>query len=727
MPLFVGETPKGEKGTNQVAMLEVIAHLTDGRTSLLVVSDGGMPIVAHFGTALGEAPIDVTAIERPAVGGGLDIDPPVGLVAESAAGWFGRPGIEGHRLGGRDFAPRFTLVDSSGAGAAVICQLRDKFARLDLDLHVELHPSGVATFRATLLNAGSDDYHLAALRLSLPISISAGELLTVGGRHLFEFGQHRTPWQNNCITIENRHGKTSHERLGVVFAGTPGFSEHSGEVWGCHVGWSGNYELVCDSISDARRCVHAGELLVSGEVVLKPGDRYETPVVFAAYSSTGLNPVSCAFHDYLRARPNHPRLPRPIHLNTWEAVYFDHDVDRLKQLADVAAVCGIERFVLDDGWFHSRRDDRAGLGDWWIDPDVWPDGLGPIVDHVRGLGMEFGLWFEPEMVNPDSDLYRSHSDWALVDDRYPHVLGRNQLVLDLGRPEVGDYLFGQIDALLDTYEIAYIKWDHNRDLVSPASGAAAGAAGVHRQTLGVYDLIDRLRAAHPGVEIETCGSGGGRVDFGILDRTDRVWTSDSIDALDRHRIQQGFSLVFPPELMGSHIGAPVTHATGRQHRIDFRGIAALFGSFGVEWNLLAASPDERQQLAALVALHKRLRPLLHTGDVFRADHADPTVEIHGVIARDRGEAVIAVTRLSSGPSHHTAPIRVLGLQPDVMYEVRHIPVGYEPLGSARQQPTWFNGKLMMTGRQLAALGFSVPEMRPENSLLFHIEASGPIG
>jgi alpha-galactosidase len=347
-----------------------------------------------------------------------------------------------------------------------------------------------------------------------------------------------------------------------------------------------------------------------------------------------------------------------------------------------------------------------------VSPDAWPDGLAPLIDHVRGLGMEFGIWVEPEMVNPDSDLYRQHPDWALVDQRYPLVLGRNQLVLDLGRAEVRDHLFGQLDALLRDHDIAYLKWDHNRDLVAPVS---LGRAGVHRQTMGAYELLDRLRAAHPDVDIETCASGGGRVDFGILDRTDRVWTSDSIDALDRLSIQRGFSLLFPPELMGSHVGAPVTHTTKRTHRLGFRALVAIFGAFGVEWNLLEASDDDLDQLAEIVALHKRFRPLLHGGQVLRSDHPDPSVHIHGVIADGRREALVAVARLTSSATHHTPPVQVPGLDDDLTYEVSIVTEVGEPLGHARRQPQWTEGKLVATQRL------------PENGILVHLQATGPQG
>ena len=264
--------------------------------------------------------------------------------------------------------------------------------------------------------------------------------------------------------------------------------------------------------------------------------------------------------------------PRPVVLNTWEAVYFDHRLDRLTALADTAAELGVERFVLDDGWFRHRRDDTAGLGDWYVDEDVWPDGLHPLVNHVRGLGMEFGLWVEPEMVNPDSDLARAHPEW--VREAPPW---RNQQVLDIAQPDAYAYLLERLDALVSEYAIDFLKWDHNRDLVG----------GAHAQTLAAYRLLDELRERHPALEIESCSSGGSRVDLGILARTDRVWASDTNDALERQAIQRWTQLLLPPELVGSHVGPPRAHTTGRTHDLSFRVATALFGHFGIEWDINA--------------------------------------------------------------------------------------------------------------------------------------------
>ncbi len=412
--------------------------------------------------------------------------------------------------------------------------------------------------------------------------------------------------------------------------------------------------------------------------------------------------------------------PRPVVLNTWEAVYFDHDLPTLRELADVAAAVGVERFVLDDGWFGGRRDDTAGLGDWWVSESVWPSGLGPIIDHVTGLGMDFGLWVEPEMVNPDSELYRAHPDWTLTTAGYEPVLGRQQLVLDFGRPEVREHLFAAVRELLDTYDIRYLKWDMNRDLVQ---ASRHGRPGVHGHVVGLYEGLDGLRFSHPEVEIESCASGGGRADLGVLRRTQRIWTSACNDAVERQRIQRGFSMLFPPEVMGSHIGPEQAHTTGRRQHLDFRAATALFGHLGIEWNLLRASPEERKAVAAAVALHRRLRPLLHGGTVVRGDHPDPAALVHGVVSEDRRHAVFAYVQLTTSASMVPLDARLPGLTADLDYEVRVI----DDLGPVRElsrrRPAWMGeSTVAASGSFLAHRGLPMPALLPETVLLLELTA-----
>jgi alpha-galactosidase len=346
---------------------------------------------------------------------------------------------------------------------------------------------------------------------------------------------------------------------------------------------------------------------------------------------------------------------------------------------------------------------------------VYPEGLAPLIDDVTGLGMEFGIWVEPEMVNPDSDLYRAHPDWALVTDGYVPVLGRNQLVLDLGRPEAFEHVLGQLDALLADHDISYVKWDMNRDHVQ--GSGATGAPGTRAQTVALYALLDELRRRHPTVEFESCASGGGRVDHEILRRTERVWTSDCNDALERQTIQRGASMLIPPEVMGAHIGPTRAHTTGRVHTLAFRGATAMFGHLGVEWNVARLDDERRAALATVIELHKRFRPLLHGGDVVRFD-TEPAYCAHGVYAADRSEAMVSFAQLTTAPSLTPPALRLPGLDPDRRYLVEHVALPDERWGMAAEQPAWLNDGVELTGRQLAAHGIRPPVMHPESAVLF---------
>jgi alpha-galactosidase len=472
-----------------------------------------------------------------------------------------------------------------------------------------------------------------------------------------------------------------------------------------HLAWSGNAELVLEHRTDGRRAAHVAELLLPGEVVLVPGETYRSPTVHGVWGD-GLVAASRGFHAEVRRHL--PARPRPVTINTWEAVYFDHDRDVLRALAERAASVGVERFVLDDGWFGGRRDDTAGLGDWWVSPEAHPDGLAPLIDHVRSLGMEFGLWVEPEMVNPDSDLHRAHPDWVLGD---PEVLGRQQLVLDLSIEACWQHLHGALDRLLADHEITYLKWDMNRDLAG---------AGAHRQVHALYRLLDALRASHPEVEIESCASGGGRADLAILQRTCRIWASDCNDALERQVIQRGWSHLLPPEVVGAHIGPPRAHTTGRAQRLSFRAATAVFGHLGIEWNLLEASDRHLDALRWWIDLHLRLRDLLHGGTVVRLDPVDDAAFAHGVVAPDRSQALFSLVQLTQSRRTVPAPVRLAALDPERTYRVAHVPPPGDVLGWGRQ-PAWLaDGPVEAPGRWLMEVGLQPPLQLPESAVLVHL-------
>ena len=698
-------------------------HLRGRLADVVIDESSGSPTIVHWGAPLGAVDLDsvVAAFQRPVTNGALDVVAPISIVPEHGSGYPGRPGLLGSRQGGRNWSPRFApLAVQQSSDTAVRYDAVDDAAGLRLATFLEL--GDVLTVRAELTNVALTPYSLDNLLVTLPLPSHAVELLRFTGRWAREFQPVRQPLASGTFVIENRTGRSSQDHVPVVFAGTKGFGEWAGEVWGAHVAWSGNHQIAVQAMPDDRRAVALGELLHPGEVVLGPGESYSTPVVYATYSPSGLTPASWGFHRLLRSRPSHPTRRRPVLINTWEAVYFDHDFDRLTALATAAAEVGVERYVLDDGWFGSRRNDRSGLGDWVVSADAHPNGLAPVIAHVKSLGMEFGIWVEPEMVNPDSDLYRAHAEWALVDADYDPVLARNQLVLDLAIPEAYAHVRDHLDALLRDHDVAFVKWDMNRNHVQ-ASGAD-DAAGTHAQTLALYRLIDELAALHPLVEFESCASGGGRVDFEILRRTQRVWSSDCIDALERQTIQRGLSMFLPPELMGAHIGAPTAHTTGRTHSLGFRTISALFGHMGVEWNLLDVDEPTRAELAAAIDLHKRFRPLLHSGDAVRFDPVNdgdaPTSLSYGVYATDRSEALIAVAQLRTDISLTPPMLRLPGLDPDQTYRVTSVELPQQSRARGRRQPDWVTAGISLTGRQLAAHGLQLPSMNPESGVLLHL-------
>ena len=735
-----------------------IVHLRRARTSLVLDARGpGLPRVVHWGADLGPLPDEdlpavVDATVPPVVPSSFDTPTVLSLLPEASAGWSGRPGLAGHR-DGRDWSTAFRLTgldvyDEPAAPSPALLggaplhapgvnkgpflssgrvevRAADPGAGLSLTVEITLDAAGVLTLRHRLRNDGDGRYEVRELTPVLPVPAVATELLDLTGRWCRERAPQRHPWPMGAWVREGRHGRTGHDATLLLVAGTAGFGFRHGEVWAVHTAWSGDHVTAAERRPTGESTLGGGELLAPGEIVLGPGEEYATPLLYAAHSADGLDGLSDALHTHLRSRTSHPRTPRPVTLNVWEAVYFDHDLDRLRALADAAAEVGVERFVLDDGWFRGRRHDQAGLGDWWVDGEVWPDGLQPLIDHVRGHGMQFGLWVEPEMVNPDSDLFRAHPDWVLqAPGRLPPPW-RHQQVLDLAHPDAYAYLLERLDAVLSEHDgLAYLKWDHNRDLTEAGH---AGRPGVHAQTLAVYRLLDELRARHPDVEIESCSSGGARVDLEILRRTDRVWASDCNDALERLSIQCWTGLLLPPELIGTHIGPERSHTTHRVHDLSFRAVTALFGHHGIEWDITAIDAGERTELAAWVALHKRLRPLLHTGRVVRVDHPDPAVQAHGVVAHDRNHAVYAVSRVATSAAQVPGAVRLPGLDPQRRYRVRP-PAGVpEPALLELSPPGWLawpGDGIAVSGSVLSTVGVQLPALHPEQALLLEVTVVG---
>ena len=709
-----------QRGHPAAAPPGVVLLRRAGVSVVLDASAPGVPSVLHWGGDLGERVPEPPAWRSARPHSATDVVPPLTLLAGGVGGTQHAPALRG----GPAWAPHWQLqsLDHDADRVRATCLAAD--AGLELVTDLKLDAEGVLRATHQLTNAGSAPYRLDGLTVVLPVPAHARELLDLTGRWCRERHPQRLPFDaQGTWTRDGRHGRTGHDATLLLVAGTPGFGNRQGSVWGLHLAWSGDHTSYAERRPDGRAVLASGELLGPDEVVLAPGESYRTPDLLAVWSDAGLDGLSRRLHRHVRARPGHPRRPRPVILNTWEAVYFDHRLDRLTELADVAAEMGIERFVLDDGWFLARRDDRAGLGDWVVDTTVWPQGLAPLIAHVRGLGMDFGLWVEPEMVNVDSDVYRAHPDWVLRAGADLPVPWRGQQVLDLAVPDAYEHVLGQLDALLSEHDIAYLKWDHNRDLLDAGHGSRPG---IRAQTLAVYRLLDELRARHPGLEIESCASGGARVDLGVLARTDRVWASDTNDALERQTIQRWTQLLLPPELVGSHVGPATAHTTGRTHRLSFRGATALFGHLGVEWDVTRLDAGERAALGRLVATYKTHRALLHSGDVVHADHADPAVLVHGVVAPDRSEALIACVTVASQPSEVPVPVRLPGLDPGADYRLTVVDTGGDVFAVQHEGPPWWpepGAATLLPGAFLAEVGLQLPVLGPEQAVVLHLARS----
>ncbi|MBR7838053.1 alpha-galactosidase [Actinospica durhamensis] len=698
-----------------------VLELAQGGVSLLLDTTGpGVPRALYWGAHLAPYSGDGAAYWQADRAAGLlagladGLDTAGSLMPTQLSGWFGRPLLAGHREG-EHHPVRFTRSgpitagppanSPAGPGSAVAFEAVDELAGLRLRTEIEMTAPGVLRMRHTLVNTEQSSYTLDRLSCALPLPAQAAEILDFTGGWAKERSPQRAPLRDGVWVRENRRGRTGFD-AGLLVVGTPGFGFGQGQVWAVHAAWSGNHVHYVEAQPDGQVVLAAGELLEPGEIRLGPDQAYQSPWVYLAHADEGLDGLSRRLHASLRARPAHPGSPRPLTLNTWEAVYFRHDEDTMLHLADVAAKTGVERFVVDDGWFLGRRSDNAGLGDWYVDPAVWPNGLHRIARHVKDLGMQFGLWFEPEMANPDSDLLREHPDWLLADPRRLPREQRNQHVLDLARPEVYAYLLERIGSLVAEYAIDYIKWDHNRDVAAPVH---EGVPGVHAHTLAVYRLMDELRSRHPGLEIESCSSGGARADLGVLEHTDRVWGSDNIDPLSRQRIQRWTGLMLPPELIGSHVGTSPAHTTGRASRLSLRCATALFCHAGIEADLSGWALADLERMASWAVLYKELRGLLHGGDVVRVDHPDPAAWVHGVVSPARDRAVFAYVQLDASTGDRTAPIRLPGLDPEREYVLEALPAASAPEAS---WPRWAAAPepVPLTGVALGRIGVPAPAL-----------------
>jgi alpha-galactosidase len=692
------------------------ALLSASTSSLLLEVIDGALVIQHWGAPVhGDLAAVQTAIRPSIANSSWDQPQFPGIMRESTRGFLGRPTLSGHR-NGKAWSTKFEVTDFHHQKNRVGVTFRDLHAEIEVVISFDLDTNGVLFQRATVKNLADIDYCINEFIHWLPLPKEATQTLDFAGRWSNERNPQRKEIATGTWVRESREGRSGHNFSIADIALTAHTSFQSGSAWATSIAWSGNSQYLVEKLFDGSQSIGAGELLMPGELILTSGQSYEAPALISVFSAEGLDGVSAAYHSFLRARDVHPKRIRPLTLNMWEALYFDHDEEKIKALVDVAAEIGIERVVLDDGWFHSRRNDRAGLGDWVIDPTVWPNGLSPIIKYINDKGIEFGLWFEGEMVNPDSDLYRAHPEWILYEaDRVP-PLWRHQLVLDIGHEGAFNHVLEQTSAVLAAHKIAYIKWDHNRVLVDAGH---LGSAGVHRQTQAIYRLFAELKKRHPGLEIESCASGGARIDLGVIDLVDRFWTSDNNDALERQTIQRWTAQVIAPELLGTHIGPTHGHQTGRTLELSMRATTALFGHAGIEWNITEATVEERKHLSTWAQYYKNNRGLLHSGKMVRVDYPEPHAYLHGVIAHDASRAIFAYIQLTPTVAVHPSPLKFPGLDQTASYVIKAVFPAGKPRFMLITPPDWMAG-ITMSGSALSAIGVTAPILAPANAFLIEI-------
>jgi alpha-galactosidase len=608
-------------------------------------------------------PLFVTSFEGPGIGGAE-------LPAAGGAS-FSVPSLQVRFPDGTG-AVEWRYIDHTIDGGQLAIRLQDRHYPLECVLHYRVYEDSDVIERHTTLRHLGEDGPIALLRTD-----SAGwgvparpdyRLSHVVGGWGHETQLRRTPVPVAETVLTSRRGNTSHHANPWVMVDAGDATEDAGEVWSAALAWSGSWRITVSrtAIGSAGWTGGFGHDGISWW--LHPGEEWQTPVFAGLYCAAGFGGTSRQWHAYARAHVlPHPEELRPIVYNSWEATGFDVNEENQKRLAAIAAAVGVEMFVVDDGWFGTRSSDHAGLGDWTVNPQRFPGGLNPLIAEVHRLGMRFGLWVEPEMVNPDSDLYQAHPDWVLHMPNRRRTELRNQLVLNFARTDVAEWAHGWLDRLVTDHEIDFLKWDMNRAFSEtgwPEKGADAERLWIDH-VRSVYTIMDRLRADHPNLRIESCSGGGGRVDHGILRRTDEVWTSDNTDAVDRIAIQYGFSQLYPAQTMAAWVTDSPNFLTSRPTSLRFRFQVAMGGVLGVGVNLLHLTEDERREAAELVARYKEIRPVVQHGSQYRL--APPDAALTGVQYTMDDRVVVLAWRRTVPFGHPIVPLRLKALDPAASY------------------------------------------------------------
>ncbi|MBQ4512180.1 MAG: alpha-galactosidase [Anaerolineaceae bacterium] len=567
--------------------------------------------------------------------------------------------------------------DNGDEAETLIVTLRDTVTGLMIKLYYGVFEKlDIITRYTEFVNDGKGPVTLEkAASLCLDLPMGTWDLMHFWGKHAMERQPERAPIGHCITTIGSTRGTSSHQHNPFVIICDHDATEDHGDCYGMMLAYSGGFkaEVENSQINSVRAVMGIDDTYFSWK--LEPGQSFHTPEVILSFAD-GLTALSQNYHHFIRhnvCRGKHHLEKRPVLINNWEATYFDLNEDKMYALAKEAAALGIDQFVLDDGWFGARYDDNAGLGDWFVNTKKLPNGLDSLIQKINDLGMKFGIWVEPEMVNEDSDLYRAHPDWALTEPGRKPVFGRNQLVLDMANQEVVDYLYNCLSTLLKEHNIAYIKWDFNRsvsDVYSHALPADRQGEVSHRFVLGLYSLLERLISEFPDVLFEGCSGGGGRFDAGMLYYTPQIWLSDDTDAIERLIIQGGTSYGYPVSTMGAHVSASPNHQTGRTTPIQTRGVVAMSGAFGYELDLTKLPESDKEAIRSQVCQYHQDEVLIHQGDYFRlTDVTKGYFTAWQIVSKDKSGSLLNLVITRPQPNPAPLHIRLKGLDPDALYKI----------------------------------------------------------
>lgn len=590
-----------------------------------------------------------------------------------------------------------TYTENDAEADTLEILLRDELLGINMILLYTIFQNENAVARSVRFeNGGTEAYQLtSAMSLSLDLPDADYEWVQFSGAWARERYVKKRMLQQGVQSVGSLRGASSHMHNPFVVLKRPNTDECQGEAIGFSLVYSGNFlaQAEVDTYDVTRMMIGIHPFGFSW--CLKPGETFQTPEAVVVYSDKGMNKMSQIFHRLYRtrlARGYWRDRERPVLLNNWEATYFDFTEEKLLAIANTAREHGVELFVLDDGWFGTRCNETSGLGDWWANTDRLPQGISGLSRKIEALGLKFGLWFEPEMVNKDSDLYRKHPDWIIHTPGRSTSHGRKQYVLDFSRKEVVDYIYGLLAGILRESKISYIKWDMNRNITecfSAAYGAEQQGEIFHRYILGVYDLYERLTSEFPEILFESCASGGGRFDPGLLYYAPQCWTSDDTDAVERVRIQYGTSYAYPLSSMGAHVSITPNHQLNRNTPIKMRGDVACFGAFGYELDLARLTEEEREAVKAQISFVKQYRGVIQKGDFYRLKSPfDGNIAAWMVVSEDKQQAIVAYYKILNDVNCPFRRIRLQGLDENALYSVHK---------NGRKADAFYGSELMRVG------------------------------